>query len=664
MTSEEKNMNTKLLKASGLAIVFVAFLVGCPMPTTPTPGAGGLGGSLTIQVGNHINSQTLLPPISMTRVSYTVSGTSPGGATFPQTTTGAAVTVNSLAFGSWSIVVNAMNADGTLIGSGQATAAVHTGQTTTVAISVVPLTGNGTLNLMVSWTASQVETSSIVASLTPPAGAATPLSFSINGSQATYSSTTIPAGYQTLTVQLMDNNIAVMGAVEVVRIVEGQTTSGTYAFTNVNQPGGSVQVNITPAMADPIPVSISGVPATISAGTSITATASVSDGTTGGVYVWYLNGVSVGTGSSFTFGSALAAGYYRLDVTAYTATRAGSASASFQVTGVNASSGGHMYVAGRGSNSISAYSIGSGGMLTPLSIPTFAAGSLPSGIAVRPGGSFLYVTNYGGNTISAYAIGADGLLTPLSVPAFAAEGGPEGIVITPNGSFLYVTNQTVSTVSAFAIGSGGLLTPLRTPTFATGAQPYAIAVSPNGSFLYVGSYIDGTISAYAIGADGLLTPLSVPIFGAGGSPIDIVITPNGSFLYETNQNSNTIAAFAVGSGGLLTPSSTPSFSTGTFPAYIAVTPDGSFLYVTNFGSNTVSGYVIGSSGLLTPLSTSSYVTGPAVIAVSPSGSFLYVSNDSGSGIFAYAIGPGGLLTPLSTPTFATGASPQAIAIAP
>jgi hypothetical protein len=307
------------------------------MPTTPAPSASGAGGSLTIQVGNHINSQTLLPPISMTPVSYTISGSGPGGATFSQTTTGGSVTVNSLAFGSWSITVNAMNADGTLIGSGQAAASVHTGQTTTVAISVVPLTGNGTLNLTVSWTASQVEIPSIRASLTPPSGSATYLSFSINGSQATYSSTTIPAGYQTLTVQLLDNNVPVMGAVEVVRIVEGQTTSGTYAFTNVNQPGGSVQVNITPAMADPIPVSISGVPATITPGTSVTATASVSDGTTGVVYVWYLNGVSVGTGASFTFGNTLAAGYYRLDVTAYTATRAGSATASFQVTGAGGS---------------------------------------------------------------------------------------------------------------------------------------------------------------------------------------------------------------------------------------------------------------------------------------------------------------------------------------
>ena len=166
-------MNTRFLRASGLVLVVAALLLGCPMPTTPAPSASGAGGSLTIQVGNHINTQTLLPPISMTPVSYTVTGSGPGGATFSQTTTGAAVTVNSLAFGSWNITVNALNSDGTLIGSGQAAASVHTGQTTTVAISVVPLTGNGTLNLTVSWTASQVEIPSILASLTPPSGSAT-----------------------------------------------------------------------------------------------------------------------------------------------------------------------------------------------------------------------------------------------------------------------------------------------------------------------------------------------------------------------------------------------------------------------------------------------------------------------------------------------------------
>lgn len=70
-------------------------------------------------------------------------------------------------------------------------------------------------------------------------------------------------------------------------------------------------------------------------GTVDTATAPVADGTRNVVYVWYLNGVSVGTGSSYTVPATTAAGYYRLDVTAFTAdgARGGSASTAFQVTG-------------------------------------------------------------------------------------------------------------------------------------------------------------------------------------------------------------------------------------------------------------------------------------------------------------------------------------------
>ncbi|MFI5368976.1 MAG: hypothetical protein ACHQ1F_08175, partial [Spirochaetia bacterium] len=200
----------------------------------------------------------------------------------------------------------------------------------------VPLAGNGTLNLSVSWTGSQVETPSIEASLTSSAGDVLPLSFSITGSAGSFSSSTIPAGYQTLTVRLKDNGLAVMGAVEIARIVAGQTTTGSYSFLNVNQPGGTLIVNITPEMADPIPVSISGVAPSISAGTPFSAAASVSDGTAGVIYVWYLNGVSAGSGSSCNLAGTLPAGYYRLDVTAFATdsaggTRAGSATQSFTV---------------------------------------------------------------------------------------------------------------------------------------------------------------------------------------------------------------------------------------------------------------------------------------------------------------------------------------------
>ena len=209
------------------------------------------------------------------------------------------MTVEGLTFGTWTVTVNALNADGTVIGQGQAVATVSIGQNTTLAITVVPLGGTGDLDLSVTWTAS-LQNPSIQASLVPPSGPSIGLNFAVSGNQASYSGSSIAGGYYTLTLQLLEGSFPVMGAVEVVRIVSGQTTSGAYDFSNVNM--GTIEVNITPAMANPIPVSIGEVPSTVAAGTSVTATASVSDGTANVLYVWYLNGVSQqGTGPSYSF---------------------------------------------------------------------------------------------------------------------------------------------------------------------------------------------------------------------------------------------------------------------------------------------------------------------------------------------------------------------------
>jgi 6-phosphogluconolactonase len=83
------------------------------------------------------------------------------------------------------------------------------------------------------------------------------------------------------------------------------------------------------------------------------------------------------------------------------------------------------------SSNVSGYSIGPAGLLTPLSTPTFATGSMPHGVAVTPDSSILYVTNYGTNTVSAYTIGAGGLLAPTSVPTFATGTSLWGIAVVP-----------------------------------------------------------------------------------------------------------------------------------------------------------------------------------------------------------------------------------------
>jgi len=65
---------------------------------------------------------------------------------------------------------------------------------------------------------------------------------------------------------------------------------------------------------------------------------------------------------------------------------------------------------------ISQFTVGSGGTLTPMTIPTVPVGKGPAWISLDRSGQYAYVTNTGDNTVSQFAVGADGSLTPLSIP--------------------------------------------------------------------------------------------------------------------------------------------------------------------------------------------------------------------------------------------------------
>jgi hypothetical protein len=238
-------MSKTLLVLRLAAAALLVLLAGCPLP-------GSVSGSLTITVADAINAKALLPPISMDAEVYVITGAGPGGAAFSRSTDGPAVTVDGLAFGDWTVTVEARNAGDTVIGRGVETATVHTGETTPLSVRVTPLPGDGALALEVTWPEAEVEVPSIDATLLSWDGNTTVPDFTREAGTARSSTTGLPAGYYTLALQLMDNRINVAGAVEVARIAEGQTTSGKYEFDRINAPGGTIVVNITPELAHPV----------------------------------------------------------------------------------------------------------------------------------------------------------------------------------------------------------------------------------------------------------------------------------------------------------------------------------------------------------------------------------------------------------------------------
>lgn len=291
-------------------------------------------GSLTIGVDHSLQPLTLLPDIDMTPAQYSFHGSGPNGDTFDVDVDDLPAFIYGLNAGEWTVTVNAMNADRIIIGQGRVTATVQVGNTSTVIVLVTPVYGHGTMDITLLWNATDVESPSVAGQLVPAIGAPIELSFTIvDPGRAESITSSIPTGYYSLSIKLFDNGVAVMGAVEIVRIVADQTTSGLFEFYDINHPSGDIAINIVPEMTDPIQVTLSGQEESIAEGGTMTITATVPAGLDNVTHNWHLNGELKETGGSYTFGNDLPLGVYRLDVTVFSADkmRAGSAQHVFTV---------------------------------------------------------------------------------------------------------------------------------------------------------------------------------------------------------------------------------------------------------------------------------------------------------------------------------------------
>lgn len=324
-----------------------------------------------------------------------------------------------------------------------------------------------------------------------------------------------------------------------------------------------------------------------------------------------------------------------------------------------------LYTANDGSNTVSGFTIGTGGALTATNPATVSVNN-SVWLTVSQDGQLLYASNQENHTISGFKINsATGNLTSIGTPTVVTgtNPSPRGITITPNGSFAYVANSATNTVAGFSIGTGGDLTPTTPATVATGGTAArGIAVSPNDQFLYVANSTSDTISGFTIGAGGALTAISGAPFptGAGSNPESLVVTPDNSVLFVVYSGTNQIGAFTIGGGGVLTAAvPTSRFPTGTLGGEgsqrLTLSPNGLFLYVTNTGTNEIAVFSINSGGqLLTriiPNTSTGAASAPVGITVDPSGRFLYVANSGTNEVAGFSIGTGGGLTPTTPATF-------------
>jgi 6-phosphogluconolactonase len=114
-------------------------------------------------------------------------------------------------------------------------------------------------------------------------------------------------------------------------------------------------------------------------------------------------------------------------------------------------------------SAISSYSVLANGKLSAVSqsVPTLGAANCWNAIA--PNGKWVYVSNAGSNTVSGFSIGNTGALTPLGSTVLGinpAGSGNLDIAVSADSAYVYTLNSAAGTISIFGIQADGSLTTL------------------------------------------------------------------------------------------------------------------------------------------------------------------------------------------------------------
>ena len=277
--------------------------------------------------------------------------------------------------------------------------------------------------------------------------------------------------------------------------------------------------------ADPCPGSIAVFPLTAGGGNSSTCTASVCLGpavtntAVGGQYWPLLVPCSPTDVIAPSAVNVLASGQY-VYVTAYDTTAAADdADGTSNPCDVTSSptSAPTGYVFG--------FSVGSTGVLTPLSDSPFAAGVQPSAIASDPTSTYVYATDYASGNVRGYTVSSSGALTALSGSPFPAGNQPTAVVVDPSYAYAYVTNYTDDTVTAYSMSSGVLT---RIGTYATGLQPVAMGIDPSTNhFLYTANFLANTVSGFELSTtDGSLLDAQFSPYTTNSEPVAVAAIPH------------------------------------------------------------------------------------------------------------------------------------------
>jgi 6-phosphogluconolactonase (cycloisomerase 2 family) len=138
----------------------------------------------------------------------------------------------------------------------------------------------------------------------------------------------------------------------------------------------------------------------------------------------------------------------------------------------------HTAANGGAPGSVSAYTDGADGRLTPIGASPFAnAGTASCWIEISHDGKYLFTVDTASSTVAGYSIAADGTLTAIGNTPIKNGKGAEDARLSPDGSTLWVVNSGADTINAFSVHGGTLTELSSSPTAGpAGATPSGIVV--------------------------------------------------------------------------------------------------------------------------------------------------------------------------------------------
>ncbi len=272
--------------------------------------------------------------------SYRIAGEGPGSESFDIETNKESISLDGLVIGEWTITAEGRNSNKDVLVTGTTT---HRLSTTNGSCTIVleDLVGSGTLSIELEWDPDRIVSEpSIELEVTPQYGEKETRTLDLtsmdeNAGTASYEGVDYPAGSYVLAARLFDGSVQVAGFVEAVRIVGGETSSGTIVFDLDKFPVEPGTLDLVDNTGVPVSCTISGLEDTVDADIPVTVSISADTDDLGSyMIVWYLDGNQIGEGEEATFTPS--AGTHRLDVVASTSRigTSGSASMNFEAVAI------------------------------------------------------------------------------------------------------------------------------------------------------------------------------------------------------------------------------------------------------------------------------------------------------------------------------------------